>query len=584
MIEEDPWDELELGSGEPDLLPARRRYRWQIAPRIPSELSAQLPKAHPLLLQLLFNRGVTTFDQASLFLTPERESQLDPSLLPDMPAAVERILRAIRGDEPIAVYGDFDVDGVTSTALLSESLARAGGIVSTYIPHRLKEGYGLNAAGLTYLRDQDVKLVVTVDCGVGALPELALAAQLGMDVVVTDHHAVPPGSTAFPAPLVNPRRPDSQYPGGHLAGVGVAYKLAQAIAAAMGRDDIAAESSCLDLVALGTVADVVPLVGENRYFVNRGLAILNTAPRLGLRELITKAGLQLGKLDTDSLAFALGPRLNAAGRMRDAGIAYRLLVATSVDEARMLADELSALNVERQQLTRSAIATAKENLVGLPRGARILMSSSRDYQPGIIGLIAGRLADEYGRPAVVVALGDEDSVGSVRSPGTLNVVKALQSCGDLLKRFGGHPQAAGFLAPTPKLIALYHRLEEVAASEMGDQHPETVLDIDAEVPLSTLSLSLHQVISQLAPFGAANPVPLFLTRGLRVVDSRIVGQGHLKLRLADGAQDIAAIGFNMGDRQSEITGKLDVVYTLQPNEWNGTRTLELNLKDLRTSN
>ncbi len=519
------------------------------------------------------------------FLVPEEEPLVDPWLLRDVGRAVARLRQALVRREMIAVYGDYDADGLTATALLVEVLAALGAHVVPYIPHRTEEGYGLHCEALTRLRQQGVTLVVTVDCGTSSAAEVKHAAGIGLDVVVTDHHEVQaplPPATA----VVNPKVPHCGYPFRQLAGVGVAFKLAQALVLDAAPERLAAmEAQCLDLVALGTVADVVPLLGENRLLVRRGLRALNETRRPGLLALAAAAGLRMGALDEGDISYGLGPRLNAAGRVDDAWVAYRLLTAPSAAEALSLAQTLEERNAQRQRLMEAGLRRARELAAAYPNDVPILVLDDGLFAAGVAGLIAAKLAEERYRPVVVLERGAEVSRGSARSIPELDISAALAQCADLLERFGGHPLAAGLAVATANLPALRDRLSAVAGRELAGVDLVPVLAVDVELPLAQVNQHVYDSLALLPPFGLGNPQPLFLARRVRVREVRAVGRdgGHLRAVLEDGDVQQVALWFRRGDLAASLPREVDVVYTLTVNEWNGKRRLELRLRGLRAA-
>lgn len=561
--------------------------QWNIAPRVPPEHLAQFPDCAPTLIQLLYNRGVSEPAHVDAFLSDDGSLKSDPRLLRDVDVAVARVVDAIARGESIAVYGDFDVDGITGAVLLHEVLESLGGRVVPYIPHRVEEGYGLNCNALSTLRQQGVSLVISVDCGVGAAREISFGKEIGLDVIVVDHHQVPQVSTKAVA-VVDPRREDCSYPFKDLAAVGVAFRLAQVLLRSCWLPgdprirDI--EERLLDLVALGTVADVVPLMGENRQLVRQGLVALNRTRRLGLRAMIEMAGLRPGCIGTGAIGYILGPRLNAAGRLYDAVASYRLLTTRMNNEAYELAQYLEKTNQERQQLTDEAVRRAREVIIGKDEMPKLLVVSGPEYRAGIVGLVAGRLVEEFYRPAVVIEFGQQESRGSARSIAELNITHLLHKCGDLLTRFGGHARAAGFALPTANLPQFETRLQEIAEGELAGVELHPRLPVDCELRPRQISWDTYHLVEVMAPFGFGNPVPTFLTRNLWVADARRVGKDspHLKLRLTDGRGWYGAIGFHLGQLADFVSRKrIDVVYTLESNEWNGNVALQMNVKDFR---
>ncbi len=552
-----------------------QQVRWQLLPQAPDEYlrAANLP---PIIAQLLYNRGVH-LGEIEPFLLADHRLGGNPFLLPDMSQAVNRIYKALLTGEKIAICGDFDVDGITATASLTEGLSWLGGKVTPYIPHRLREGHGLKLPALEKLHSQGVGLIITVDCGVTSITEAKQAQEMGLDVIITDHH-VPSVTLPRAIAVIDAKRKDSQYPFSELAGVGVAFKLLQALLYKDGREKRLVE--LLDLVALGTVTDLVPLVGENRYLVKEGLKVLNNTQRIGLQELIKLARLKLGELNTKHISKALGPRLNAASRMDDATTSYRLVTTRSPEEVHALAQELDARNVERQRLTDEVLRKAKERLAHRLYPP-LLIEGHEGYPVGVIGLVAGKLVDEFHKPAIILNLGPELCRGSARSISEFNVAEALEECQDLLITFGGHPLAAGFTVKQQNLARLEERLMSLAKTQLShlDLCPQLV--IDAEVPLSALAGDAFNLIQQLEPFGQGNSNPTFLTRQVEVIECRNFGNQdkHLELKLKQGNITWRAVDFNSQKTQEEIPSYLDIVYTIEKSFWNGEQVLRLNLRD-----
>ncbi|MDP2660174.1 MAG: single-stranded-DNA-specific exonuclease RecJ, partial [Dehalococcoidia bacterium] len=554
------------------------RKRWDIMPAAPFQQLQSLPHLSPLMAQVLYNRGLRESGDVDAFLYAVDEA--DPFLLADMDRAVARLQRALERDESIAVFGDFDADGVSGTAILVQCFARYGNQVVPYIPHRVREGYGLNKPALDHLRSEGVSLVVTVDCGISSVEEVRHAASLGMDVIITDHHAVPEALPPAVA-VVNPLRRDSAYPFRDLCGAGVAYKVAEAVTLSMDSGDFNVEDY-LDLAALGTIADMVPLTGENRLLARRGLDKLNTSPGLGLREMIRTARLTPGTLDADSVSFSIAPRLNSAGRLGDAKVAYRLLTTDSLIEAQEIARFLEEQNADRQRLTQMGVDEAREKAEGQVGRDRLIMVGSPGFQSGVIGLVASRLADEFYRPSVIVGMGESESRGSARSIPEFDMHHALAQCADLLTRFGGHPMAAGFTVPNHNLTALHERLAGLARDALDGAVLEPFITVDAQVKLSELNWSVMESFQGLAPFGKGNPQPTFLSEGIRVLECRKVGNSHLRLRLHDGKLTWPAVAFGLGCFDMPATGsRLDIVFRLTVDTWNGEKKLQLEIEDMR---
>ncbi|MCK9357163.1 MAG: single-stranded-DNA-specific exonuclease RecJ, partial [Dehalococcoidia bacterium] len=453
---------------------------WRVRPPAPADYVAAVSSS-PLVAQLLYNRGVSPADVPS-FLNPDAFKAADPFALPDVGTAVNRILVAIRKGETIGVFGDFDVDGVTASAVLIEGMERLGARTVQYIPDRVGEGHGLSAAGVADMHDRGASLVVTCDCGISDLAEAEKSSALGVDLIITDHH-VPLATLPRAVAVVNAKRRDSRYGFTEFAGVGIAFKLMQALY--QGWNDASRLDELLELVALGTVADMVALVGENRHFVQKGLEVLNRTARPGLQALISTSGLTAGSVTSGDISWALAPRINSAGRLENASMSLQLLMTSSVDEAATLASDLDATNAERQRLTAEVYEMAHAQLASQPACA-LLMAADESYPEGVIGLVAGKLSKEYYRPAVVVTTGEDLCRGSSRSIPEFDLAWALEQCKDLLNSFGGHPLAAGFSVTKDRLPLLEERLKSLAESRLAGVEAGPRIDIDAEGSLKSL--------------------------------------------------------------------------------------------------
>lgn len=519
------------------------------------------------------------------FLDRRYLAEDDPFLLADMDRAVERIGQAITNDERIIVYGDFDADGVTATVLLVEALRGMGlrrDQVQPYIPDRVDEGYGLNDDALEELRRwKEADLVITVDCGIRSIGEVSRAQSAGLDMIVTDHHSI--GRKLPPAvAVINPKRPDSPYPEKMLAGVGIAFKLAQALRQAFPQRARFDEEQLLDLVALGTVADLAPLTGENRRLVSAGLEVLNRSERPGVLALATISGLTPGQMTAEDIGFRLGPRINAAGRLAHAYDAARLLAANNLLMAQRQARRLDELNRQRQQLTRRL---SKEAEAMVADDAPIIIAADPGFISGVVGLVASRLADKHYRPAVVIEQGEQESRGSCRSIPEFHITEALDEIGDLLERYGGHAAAAGFTVRNENLDALQRMLTEIAADRLGDLELIPALTIDAELALREIDWALHGQLAQLEPTGIENAMPIFVSRNVEVLNHRAVGQdqAHMQLTISDGTAGLKCIAFRQGDWAGMLPAKIDVAYTIGVNEWNGRHDLQLVVKDIQSA-
>lgn len=564
-----------------------RRKRWDLRDPAPPEF-VKATGLSPLLATLLYNREQRDPAAIASFLAPELKGGLhDPFLMKGMAEAVERIVAAVRSGEPMAVYGDFDTDGVTAVTLLVQAITAMGGTIRPYIPHRTREGYGLNNLAVSQLAADGVGLLITVDCGISNAAEVAEAMRQGLDVIVTDHHH-PPAVLPEALAVVNPKQHDCPYPFKDLVGVGIAYKLVQALVrqglslnGVRGRD-------LLDVVALGTVTDMGPIRGENRVLVKAGLEAINSSERPGLKALIEVAGLVRGRVSSSDIGFMLGPRINAAGRLDDAVLAYKLLLAGDYAEARAIAQQLNQTNRERQELTRRVQSAAKaqaeaEGKHELP----VVVIAGEEFPSGVVGLVAGKLVEEWGRPVLLIERGEEQSRGSARSVPGFSIVEALTSCKELFVRFGGHAAAAGFTIENANLPLLEAHLLELAEERLTAEMLQPAITIDAAVELNQLGWELMAELKRLEPFGQANPQPTLMSPGVQVVDARPRGADgqHLRLLLRDGGETYEAIAFRLGHLAPALKrhARIDVAYSFEDDEWNGERRLQLKVKDFRRS-
>ncbi len=553
--------------------------RWRLRGRFPDGALEGAPQ-QPLVRHLMWHRGVRTVPEAAAF-AEARDPEHDPLLMPDIEPALDRIVKAIEGGELIAIYGDFDVDGVTAAAILIEALAEAGANVTPYIPDRFSEGYGVNSAAIASLHQQGVTLIITADCGTSSVEEIEGARALGVDTIVLDHHTVPPELPPALA-LVNPKRPGARYPETELASGGLAFKLASALSDRLGRPFV--PERYLDLVALSTVCDMAPLRGENRWLVREGLCALARTQRPGLRALMETAGSDPARADASTIGFVIGPRLNAAGRLDHARRALDLLLETDPARAREMALHLGELNRQRQAATASAMDLARDLVAAEDPNAPLIFVGHRDIPPGIVGLVAARLMDAHYRPAVVYEEGESTSRASCRSIPEFDITAALRVRPELMVRFGGHRAAAGFTAQSANLPALKESLQARAAEELAGVDLVPELDIDAAVPLSRVNGKLIASLSQLAPFGVGNPEPVFLSRGLEVAEVRTMGADgeHLRLSLRDGRATWPAVAFGIGESDIGPGARIDAVYTFSSDRGlNGA--MELRLLDFAPS-
>jgi len=541
--------------------------RWKL--RDPDAEAKALPRFPRITATVLAARGITTRAQADLFYKPHLAPLHDPLLLPGMETAVARVRAAIAAGELVALYGDFDVDGVTSVAVLTEGLAALGARTTPYIPERFSEGYGLNIPAIERLHLLGVSLLITADCGISSVEEVAHANARGIDVIILDHHTVP---DVMPAALaaVNPKRDDSPYPFREMAAVGVAFRFLQVLYDACNRqlDD----SGFIDLVALGTVVDVAPLEDENRAMVVAGIEQMRRALRPGLDALCQVAGVTPDRIGAETLGFALGPRMNAAGRLKHANIALQLMMARTPIEARPLAEELDALNRKRQQQTEDACLLAEE-LLGASDDP-LIMVGSPEIHAGIVGLVAARLAERRNRPAIVYEEGLVESRASARSIPAFDIVSAIRKERALLTRHGGHRAAAGFTVLNEHREELRQRLVATAGELLADEDLRPVVTVDAEAPLREVAGIDVRGLLRFEPCGQGNRRPVILSRDVEVRDRRIVGSDgkHLKLVLRDGPAVWNAIAFNQADAPE--SDRVDIVYSLQEG-WRGGVEIEV---------
>ncbi|MGW8249253.1 MAG: single-stranded-DNA-specific exonuclease RecJ [Anaerolineales bacterium] len=561
------------------------KKRWVIQPTISSDDAHRLAVYHPVLQQILSNRGHTTMDTARNYLDARLPEGTEAYRMLGIAQAVERIRWAINHREKIAVYGDYDVDGVTATALLSQVLSSLEADVIPYIPNRFDEGYGLNVDAISNLKEQAISLIITVDCGIRSPEEADHARSLGIDMIISDHHQ-PAGSLPEAVAIINPKQPLDEYPQKELAGVGLAYKLA----AALTGDESDAFGNpiynpYLDLVALGTVADLAPLTGENRYLVRSGIEYLRRPLRQGVMALIGVSGLQPGKIRASHIGFVLGPRLNAAGRMESAQAALDLLTTSNVQKAAMLAQKLEIQNRERQKETQEIQQRAEQMVLEHDPDALIFFAADPGFNPGVVGLAASRLSDLYYRPAIVAHQGESFTRGSCRSIPEFHITNALDECADLLHHHGGHAAAAGFTVANNNLPQLITRLHEITDRELADLDLRPTLHADLEISLSDLKPELLKYLELLQPTGFGNRQAYFVSRSLKPMGVRVIGRdkAHLKFSVTDGWITFDAIAFQQGYWQAEMPARVDVFYTFELNEYNGRSSLQLNVRDLKPS-
>ncbi len=571
------------------------RKTWRLAARddAAADRLARQCQINPVLAQLLATRGVTDPASVKLFLDAPMSHLHPPEKLPGIPDAAERIAKAVKDREPICVFGDYDVDGTTGTAILVELLNKLNADVRFEIPLRLEEGYGLNSASIRKLFDDGVRLLITVDCGISALDEAEVAREIGMDLIVTDHHEMKPQLPA--GLLVHPRLAGSEYPFGGLSGAGVAFKLAWAVAQkASGSERVSPVLreyllDAMGLAALGLIADVMPLRDENRIFTRHGLKRLVDKPSRGIRALLEEAKL-LGKVRAEDVSFKLGPRINSAGRLGCARLVVELLTTTNDTRAKEIAMFLEGTNAQRQTLERRMTTEAKEMVTANGYADRpAIVVGAVDWHQGVVGIVASRLADHFGRPALVASLKETDlpSTGSGRSVAGFELHKALEYCNAELLGHGGHAAAAGFRVLPSKMDALRDRFCEHVAAVFPNGAPTPTMLIDAEVSIASLNFNLLRDLDKLEPYGQDNPRPKFLASGLTVeagAKKMGVGERHLQFRVRQGNTVLRAVGWGLGDRLDELMsdgGNVCVAFTPRINEWQDRRTIEIEVIDFQ---
>ncbi len=542
----------------------------------------------PIVARLLCQRGLGDPEQAHRFLNPSLDHLHDPMALADMGVAVERILGAIARRERIAIHGDYDVDGVTSTVILRRALELLGGNVTHFIPERLRDGYGLQPASVDRLHAEGVVLIVSVDCGIRGADAALRAKALGVDLIITDHHE-PDAALPEALAVINPKRVDCTYPDKYLAGVGVAFKLVQALCRRSGRE--AWLPGFIKLAAIGTLADVVPLVGENRVIAKVGLDLLTKGPhKVGLRALLEVSGLTGKTIDSYHIGFMLAPRVNAAGRMSTPDLAARLLLASDesmAEEAKLLAQQLDAENVRRQEEEAEITAAAKKIVQTDPEvGARsVLVVAGDGWHRGVIGIVASKLVDAFHRPAIVLSIEDGVAHGSCRSIPHFDMLAALEVCAPFFIRFGGHKQAAGLTMDASRVREFRSTINERAEGLLGPEQLMPRLRIDADLGFRAITAQVAAGIASLAPFGAGNPKPIFAARGVEVIDGpRKLKERHLKMSLRQDGRVFRAVAWRAAEKQEQIVGSksaLDVAFSLEQNQYNGETYVELTLADIR---
>ena len=537
----------------------------------------------PNICRLLVARGHSAAEAAKRFLRPRLEHLHAPGAMLDLDRAVDRLVRAIRDRETILIHGDYDVDGMCSTTLMTRAIRGFGGVAVPFIPRRLEDGYDLTDAGVRAAREAGARVVVTCDCGTSAVAAIASLCAAGIDVIVTDHH-VPGGNLPECLAVLNPKRPGCEYPDTDLAAVGVAFKLAMALAERLGANT-APILGMLDLVALATVADIAPLRGENRVFVRYGLRLMAETRNAGLRALIRSSGLDGKQLTAGRVGFILAPRLNAVGRLGHAMRGVQLLMSENEHEALTIARELEEMNRRRQEIDRETLVEARTQLADpLLRDAFGLVIAREGWHPGVIGIVASRIVEETGKPTLLIAISGNEGKGSGRSIPAFDLHGALSSIRDVFMRFGGHRAAAGVTLEAHRIPELARRFDEAARAVLRPEDLAPEVRIDLEVSLDDVTAELEALLRHFEPFGIGNPGPVLLARGVRIVGSpRTVGENGLKLRLATSTGELEGLGWGLAHRAPEIGNRpLDIAFRLEREEWNGQSKLQARLVDFRS--
>jgi single-stranded-DNA-specific exonuclease len=552
--------------------------KWRLRVQYEEVQIERLESFTPLEAKLLLARGLQDPEIASSFIDTDTFTLENPFDILGMDIAVDRIIKALDSNQRIVVYGDYDADGVTATALLSTGLKDLGADVSTYIPDRFKEGYGLNDKAVEKIASGGSSLLITVDCGIRAVDEVGRAVEMGMDVIITDHHKV--GDVLPPAVVIlDPHQDGDLSKNKNLAGVGMAFKLLHGVMTRKGRG---VPVEFLDYVAIGSVADMVNLTGENRFLVREGLKRINLGERPGMNGLIDICGYRFGEIDAMKIAFGLGPRINAAGRIASANIALDLLISKDDDLARQRAIELDGLNKTRQELTAKTQKQVRDEIDkdNLPP---IILAAASEYHEGILGLTASRIVDEFYRPTIIGRKGDEFTRASARSIPEFSIIGALQRCSHLLVRFGGHDAAAGFTVRNDVLKELHHEIVQIAKEELAGLDLIPSLSFDAYASFSDLDWDLLHFQDKLEPFGSGNPAPSYCTKNVRIQNRRRVGSdgAHLKITLVQDNRFFDAIAFRLGNRCDSLEDNVDVLFRLERNVFRGSESLQLNVLDVR---
>ncbi len=565
--------------------------KWKLFPKIKDDFVKKNQEYDSFLLQLLWNRGLREKKEIKEFLEAEYGANFDPFLFLDMDKAIDLIIKHIKSRNKITIYGDYDADGVTSSALLFKILKTLRAQVDVYIPDRVKEGYGLNKKAIDYIAKNKTKLIITVDTGIRAEELIDYVKEKNLDIIITDHHIAPAKKKDLPkVPVINPAVEGEKYPFKYLAGVGVAFKLAQALISKSKLSKLQKEyleKISLDLVAIGTIADMVPLLGENRILTKSGLLVLNKTKRKGLKELIKISGIKNeNSLKAWNIGFQIGPRLNAAGRMDHANTAFEILKTNNKEEAIKLANSLNQKNIKRQETTEEIIAEVEEQVK--KQKSKILIGLNKEegkWSEGVLGLASGRITNKYYRPSLVLTKIGNKYKGSGRSVEQFNLIKAIEQCADLLDKFGGHPQACGLTVLEENIDKFIKKIKKISNQELKKVDLRPLLKIDLNLSLEEINEDLFEKIQKLAPFGQANPEPIFKSRAT-VMDIETMGEDnqHIKIKLKhQNSPLINALAFNEAEKWKKIKigDKIEIVYHLDLNEFNGRREIQMKILDLK---
>ena len=575
--------------------------KWQIKPSAPEDFINKYPEMHPIILNLLYNRGLMEENEFESFLNPDYNKNLFSAFIfKHAKKAVKRLLLALEKQQKIVIYGDYDADGVTSASVLYLAFKELGANIEVYIPHREKEGYGLNENAVRKFSEEKVDLIITVDCGISNINEVELAKSLGIDVIITDHHHAPEKIPKALA-IINPNVEDEKYPFKSLAGVGVSFKFVQAFFQHLkekNKDEkfneklknigglLGFEKWLLDLVAIGTVADCVPLISENRVLVKYGLIVLKKTKRKGLLELLNLISIDKNKIDAHSIGFQIAPRINAVGRLKHAMLAHKLLVSEEAAEVEELAKVLHEVNSERQKTTETIVLEIQKQRQRFED--KFLFAFGNEWPVGIVGLAAGKLADEHRMPVIVMTRNGAEITGSGRSIPEFNIIKAMEKVNHCFSRYGGHSQACGFTLKSEAMMEEFTlKLKGIAFEELKDKDLSPTMEIDAKINLEEMDWNLINSLEKFEPYGEGNRKPIFLTENLKIMQISQIGQDGKHLRIFVNDQKSPKIqkmiGFYLGSYFNSLSlgDTIDVVYEAGINEWNGNREIEMKIVDLK---